>query len=182
MNDTERRDLLRKAQELMLSRGSLDQLVGALRSYHGGYAGGSGGGRSSVGGHSDPTGSMERDESRQALHRVDALVQRLAQAVVELDSLRQHWTKPARMPTRREQVIETGGKPGCEVVGTAGSWEPEHVYSDVKANLDRKYRLGRWAYEWVLRNGRTPTKAEIEAHLQGRRPLVKVNDLTRRAG
>jgi len=60
-------------------------------------------------------------------------------------------------------------KPGCEIMAQVNVWE-EATFTNAGGNLPERRWLGRWAREWVVRNGKLPTKAQAEQRAQGGKP------------
>jgi hypothetical protein len=107
------------------------------------------------GDHNDP---MQRSEyhARQSVR--DAAAD-LAVALAHLAKTEAH---------RRPPATPAGG---CWVMGRVGGWDEAYCSSDLheflaKA-LDKPQTFGRWAYDFVRRNGRLPTLDERRAHQNG---------------
>lgn len=124
-------------------------------------AGMDGGGRPS-----GPSSSVERaafahDPAADAKRRmVDGLRQSYEALVNVVDPIRRHWMTEGKRPNE-------GGVAGCVVMAEVGVWEPASV-TDCRGNLDEPMLLGVWARRFTIRAGRLPTRAEAEAHSQGR--------------
>lgn len=193
MNDSERRKKLAHAvSRLRLLEAGLPKLVAVLDEYEDGipsqrYDGDWVRGRTTrldecgipMPDLSDPTGERvvvegEPDAARAARLEFDRCILRLEADAGALDDIRRGWLLTA---AQRKQLRKEAGADdeGCEVMATVGVWEPMHVYSDVNANLDRKWRLGRWAYDWVLRHGQLPPHAARKARKDGKRYREKAS-------
>lgn len=138
---------------------------------------------------SDPTGELASDladsghhPGQHDLELIDDLVSLLLRKARELDKVLAKATPRIKAQPKPEDDDRLDVDPGCEVVAQIRRdngqphYEPTYVESStVKGNLQRPHRLGEWAYKFVLRTGRLPTKAETEAHLRGERIRVKAS-------
>lgn len=142
------------------------KLIHALKDMHAGFPSG----RSAPGGQDQPdrtfSAATGKDPARRDLQRVDQLITEISSRTRELDSLRRQYLHPVQ--PSRDQDTE-----GCEIAALAGGWEALHRFTDLDGLLPRKYRLGRWAYDWAIATGDVPTVDEMDRHLRGvrvRRP------------
>lgn len=132
---------------------------------------------------SDPTGEAAMQGltsgARHAEGRIDGHIRRLAKSAKALaDELARYAIENPLQPEEMRQ-LELEADPGCEVVGRLGddgrplNWEEVHTTSDYGGLLARPYRLGAWADQFVRRNGRLPTQAEVDKRRRGERVMVK---------
>lgn len=132
-------------------------------------------------GHGDPTAMAVIDEKAASRAEADfgRHVEAAERAVRAAQTIADNWL--VKIPAKAEELakLELAADPGCEIVARVkrhrgpAYWEPEHVTSDVNGLLDRPYRLGGWAYEFVRKHGRLPNLAETRVHCEGRRVMVK---------
>lgn len=128
----------------------------------------------------DPTGDAAAVPSaaRRAEVELDVLLERVARSADEAARIVTRWAVALPVKADELQQLERQADPGCEVVGRIARangpahWEPVHSTTDLGGLLDRKYRLGRWAYDFARANGRLPTVAETTSHVGGGRVMV----------
>lgn len=68
--------------------------------------------------------------------------------------------------TRRRQPPDHNG---CALLAEVGGWAPIHRTIPNPTNPTDRIPVGRWAYEFVRRTGRTPTPDERLHHMAGHR-------------
>ena len=103
--------------------------------------------------------AFRHDPAAQARRRLERLAQALYANAAEAHRLYLFWT------TEPDRAGAGEPAPGCEILAQVGVWATR-----TKAgNLPEARMLSRWAADFVRRNGRLPTKAEAEAHAQGRK-------------
>lgn len=169
--DADRLELLAQTREMLDETwGHWTKLMQVLHEMQGGFGSGGGGGARG-GDRPDPTAAAatRNDPARRALSDIDRLVRRLNADARSLRAHQIHWLTTERGSPTGE------GEPGCEVIAFAGGWEPVYRESDVAGVLPRRYRLGRWAFDFVTRAGRLPSRAEVESYRQGRKVRVKAS-------
>lgn len=175
MNRWQRQGRLKDAHEtLERLLAQVPQLVGTLEAMTAGYAPAQRYDRDQVtaSGISDPTGEAlvaDPAGARTELELLDTLIEELHGKVIEVDLMRHRWMV-------RPKGGESKDDPGCEIVARVKNpqtkqpfWEPVHVFSDAKGNLDRPHRLGSWAYRFILDTGRKPSLRETKDHIEGRK-------------
>lgn len=114
--------------------------------------------------------AFARDQAMADRQRLTELVQRAHRAMAEAAVIRRQYAAPPRVgrATRKGHADD-----GCEVMATADppTYEVGRL-TDVGGILPRKRRLGRWAHDFVAREGRLPLPEEVNRHARGR-PVLR---------
>lgn len=132
----------------------------------------------------DPTGELVTNVNDDGRHRdialaddrrLDELIERFHADTSELAGIVRRWNRAANgdAPTPTGDACEIAARAKNTRGGPA--WEPVHVISNVGGLLDRNYRLGRWAYDFIRSTGRLPTRPEIQDHVDGKRVRRKAS-------
>lgn len=136
----------------------LDELVARLKDMRGGYPSG---GLNAGGGSSDMT-QPERmagrsDPADRALSRVDRLVKRVSEDVLELDNI--------RASTMRRKGAPDIADEGCRSCARAGGHSPVRNPGE---------GLCRWCYDRSLELDRDPPVRAVRWHLEGRKVTARL--------
>lgn len=131
----------------------------------------SGGGSGSKGGEvPDPThaAATGRDPRDLVAEHAKAAATHLEDAVVHVQGCLRRLDLIEQMTTGADLNPE----PICWAMARVGSVEPVHRTSDVGGRLREARPLGKWAYDFVVHQGRLPTVEECRARAEGRRVRV----------
>lgn len=138
---------------------------------------------------SDPTGDgaledlagkagRDRVQADRLVRQIDEHLGATLSLAKALASIAHEWAVEVPATAQELAELERQADLGCEIVArckrSSGQryWEPSERTTDVGGLLDRPYRLGSWARQFVRRNGRLPTDSETAAHCEGRRVKV----------
>lgn len=110
--------------------------------------------------------ALGHDEARDDEEELEKCLAGARKLLIRADDLRLKWLRKAKPVPAQASTTD----PGCEWCSRVGVWSPTHrEQTDVVGNLDRRYRLCSWCYGRVRLDGRLPTRAQLEAHHQGKR-------------
>lgn len=170
-----------RARLILASRENLDHLLanltttlGQLRSMRGGLSGSLTDAPVAGGDPGRPTeerAGRSTDPADRALRTIDRNLRSIGAMTYELRDIAITWTR--KELGKNDPKPKTEGAAGCEVMKRYGVWEPIFRETDLGGVLNRKYHLGRWAYDFAVRYGRLPIEHECRAHIEGRKVRVK---------
>jgi hypothetical protein len=99
--------------------------------------------------------------------QLDDALRQLSRVTTTIDRIVNAWTPHAPTDKHRAEV-DAVNEPECELHRKhADAHEHAHRTGDVSGNLDTTLTLCRWCYDFVRRNGRTPTELEVRRNHDG---------------
>jgi hypothetical protein len=154
----------------------LDKILRQLRDMAGVFPSGHEGGSGSEGSITERAGVQNiegrtGDPARAARARLEVVYRRVHELVMEANSIHQQWTG-----AHAALAAANPDQPRCELCWRIQKDCPVDRVSHVKRNLQRDYKLCEWCYRHILRTGKKPTNAELEAHRDGRKARCACTD------